>query len=83
MENEFMTYAPYIVIVVAYLIQNNVFVKPEQLEKKHREILHDMEEKFATKSDLNNAKDDTEELKDKIDRMEDKIDKMYNKLFEG
>lgn len=78
-----MTYAPYIVIVVAYLIQNNVFVKPEQLEKKHREILQDIEEKYATKSDLNNTKDDTEELKDKIDRMEDKIDKMYNKLFGG
>ena len=76
-------YAPYIVIVVAYLIQNNVFVKPEQLEKKHREILEDIEDKYATKTELKSNKDDTEELKDKIDRMEDKIDKIYNKMFEG
>ena len=78
-----MAYAPYIVIVIAYLVQNNIFVKPEQLEKKHREILQDIEEKYATKSDLKNTSDDTEEMKEKIDRLEDKIDKMYNKLFGG
>ena len=76
MENEFMTYAPYIVIVVAYLIQNNIFVKPEQLEKKHREILEDMEKRFTSKSDFANMKEDVEEMKETIN-------KIYNKLFEG
>lgn len=76
MENQFMTYAPYIVIVVAYLIQNNVFVKPEQLEKKHREILEDMEKRFTSKSDFTNMKEDVEEMKETIN-------KIYNKLIEG
>lgn len=37
-----------------YLIQQRIVVTPEQLEKKHREILDDVENKFAT---LNSVKD--------------------------
>ena len=43
-------YAPYAAIVIMYLIQNKVFVRPSDLEKKHREILKEIKEDFV---DLN------------------------------
>ena len=35
---EIEEYAPYLVIFLMFVWQNNVFVRPEHLEKKHREI---------------------------------------------
>ena len=40
-------FAPYIVIMFLFIWQNNIFVRPEQLEKKHREILDDVKEKYV------------------------------------
>ena len=40
-------YAPYIVIVLVFILQNNFFVRPEQLEKKHREISKETDEKLS------------------------------------
>lgn len=40
-------YAPYVLIVLLFILQNNVFVRPEQLEKKHREILRDVKQDFV------------------------------------
>lgn len=71
------TYIPFIVgYVVVYLIQHNIFVKPEQLEKVHREILSEVEKKYSTKVDTQNLKDD-------ITDMRGKIDKIYDKLIGG
>ena len=39
-------YAPYIVFILMFIWQNGIFVRPEQLEKKHREILKEVEEKI-------------------------------------
>ena len=39
-------YGPYIVIIIAFIIQNNFFVRPEQLEKKHREIEQEVDKKI-------------------------------------
>ena len=36
-------YAPYIVFILLFIWQNNIFVRPDQLEKKHREILDDVD----------------------------------------
>ncbi len=41
------TYAPIIVVVLLFIWQNRVFVTPEQLEKKHREILNDMKKNYV------------------------------------
>lgn len=71
------TYIPFIAgYLVLYLIQHNVFVKPEQLEKAHREILEEVESKYSTKTDTQNLKDD-------ITDMRGKIDKIYDKLIGG
>ena len=65
-----LQYSPVIIVVVMYLIQQKIVVTPEQLEKKHREILDDVENKFAT---LNSVKD----LKEQMGDMKEKIDRIY------
>ena len=69
-------YAPIIVVILLFLIQNRMVVTPEQLEKKHREILDDVSKKYATQSIVN-------ELRSQIHEMVDKIDKIYNILLEN
>lgn len=68
-------YAPIIVVILLFLIQNRMVVTPEQLEKKHREILDDVSKKYATQSIVN-------ELRSQIHEMVDKIDKIYNILID-
>ena len=74
--DEFIKYAPIIVVILLFLIQNRMVVTPEQLEKKHREILEDVSKKYATQSIVN-------ELRSQIHEMVDKIDKIYNILLEN
>jgi len=50
------SYAPYVVILLMFLWQNNVFVRPEQLEKKHREINGEMDTKLRELEDDMQAK---------------------------
>ena len=38
-ESYFVTYAPIIIVVLAFIFKNKIFVTPEQLEKKHKGIL--------------------------------------------
>lgn len=36
--SEIIEFAPFIIIILLFIWQNNIFVKPELLEKKHRQI---------------------------------------------
>lgn len=74
MEN-FIEYSPIIVVVLIFFIQQRIFVTPEQLEKKHREIMEEIEEKFVS---LNSFKD----LKEQFSEVKDKIDKIYDLLID-
>ncbi len=74
MEN-FIEYSPIIVVVLIFFIQQKIFVTPEQLEKKHREIMEEIEEKFVS---LNSFKD----LKEQFSEVKDKIDKIYDLLID-
>ena len=58
-----------------FLIQNRMVVTPEQLEKKHREILDDVSRKYATQSIVN-------ELKNQFHDMAEKINKIYDILID-
>ena len=69
--NNLLHYSPILIAVMVFLIQQRIIVTPEQLEKKHREILKDAEERFAT---LNSVKD----LKEQFSDMKEKIDKIYD-----
>jgi Tfp pilus assembly protein PilO len=64
-------YAPIIVVVLVFLIQEKIVVTPEQLEKKHREIIRDVEKRFATLNSLDDLKAQFVEMKDKIDKIYD------------
>jgi len=64
-------YSPIIIAIMVFLIQQRIVVTPEQLEKKHREILKDADERFATLSSVH-------DLKEKFTDMKEKIDKIYD-----
>ena len=74
MEN-LLIYSPILIAVMAFLIQERIFVRPEQLEKKHREIMDEIEQKFVS---LRSFKD----LKDQFSEVKEKIDKMYDLLID-
>lgn len=69
-------YSPVIVVVVCFLVQQKIVVTPEQLEKKHREIIKDTEQKFVTI-------DSYHDLKSNFSEMKEKIDKIYDCLIMG
>ena len=71
----FIEYYPIIVVILIFFIQQKIFVTPEQLEKKHREIIEEIEEKFVS---LNSFKD----LKEQFSEVKDKIDKIYDLLID-
>ena len=71
----FIEYSPIIVVILIFFIQQKIFVTPEQLEKKHREIMEEIEEKFVS---LNSFKD----LKEQFSEVKDKIDKIYDLLID-
>ena len=54
-----------------FFVQQKIFVTPEQLEKKHREIIDEMEEKFVSIISFKDLKDQFSEVKEKIDKMYD------------
>lgn len=66
---QFLQYSPVIIVVVMYLIQQRIVVTPEQLEKKHREILEDVQDRFASLNSVNDLKEQVFEMKEKIDRI--------------
>lgn len=66
-------YSPILIAVMIFLIQQRIVVTPEQLEKKHREILKDVEEKFVTLHSFNDLKEQFSEMKEKIDKIYDCI----------
>lgn len=71
--NNLLHYSPVIIAVIVFLIQQRIIVTPEQLEKKHREILKDAEERFATLSSVKDLKEQVCDMKDKIDKIYDCI----------
>lgn len=68
-------YAPLILVLIMFCINYRIFVNPVDLEKKHREILSDIDNKYASKTTV-------EELKSQFHDMAEKIDKIYNILID-
>lgn len=68
-----LQYSPILVAVMIFLIQQRIIVTPEQLEKKHREIIGDIEERFVSIHSFNDLKEQFSEMKEKIDRIYDFI----------
>ena len=68
-----LKYAPSVVVILAIIFQYNLFVTPEKLEIKHREIMKDVAQTYTTKEQYN-------DLKTQLADMQKKIDKMYDIL---
>ena len=67
-------YGPIALVIIALLIQWNIFVTPEKLEVKHREILEEVADKYTTKEMSN-------QFNLKLDDMQRKIDRIYDKII--
>ena len=76
MEKYVIRYLPVGVVFVALIFQYNLFVTPEKLEVKHREILADIAQTYSTKEQYN-------DLKGQLNVMQAKIDKIYDVIMEG
>lgn len=76
MEKYFQRYLPYCIVCLALIFQYNLFVTPETLEIKHREILQDVSKSYTTKEQYN-------DLKSQLNAMQAKIDKIYDVVIEG
>ena len=78
-------YAPYVVIFLLFIWQNNVFVRPEELEKKHREILNDIKKDFvelnAYKEFQNHVLQEIAGIKKNIDDNFDDLKNMLAKFW--
>lgn len=74
MKDTVIKYAPTAILVVGLIIQWNLFVTPQQIEIKHREILRDVAQIYVPKEQYNMQ---YAELKTQITNMQTKIDKIY------
>ena len=67
----FLYYSPMIIVIVIFLIQQRIVVTPEELERKHREIITDIENRFVTRNSYDDLKSQFSEIKEKIDKIYD------------
>lgn len=68
---KYLYYAPIIVVVLIFLRNERIVVTPEQLEKKHREILKDIEKRFTSINSFDGLKSQFTDMKEKIDKIYD------------
>lgn len=62
-------YAPLAVVIIGLIFQWNLFVTPEKLEIKHRQVLMDVASMYTTKEQHNDLKDEINDMKKKIDKI--------------
>lgn len=74
MEKYIYKYLPICIVIIALLFQYNLFVTPEKLEVKHREILTDIALTYTTKEQYH-------DLKEQLNLMQTKIDKIYDVII--
>ena len=55
-KDNIIKYAPIIIVVLSIIFQWNLFVTPEKLEIKHREILKDVSNTYSTKEQYDDLK---------------------------
>jgi len=70
-KDSIMKYAPIILLVIALIFQYNLFVTPEKLEQKHREILNDVSQSYTTKAEFDIVKSQLIDVNKKLDKIYD------------
>lgn len=77
-------YAPIIIVVLLFMWQNNVFIKPEVLEKKHREILEEIEKKFNDKYvEVNAYKEFQNHIYSELEKVTTGIEELKDFIMKG
>ncbi len=79
MDEKIIEFAPIIIIILAFIWQNKIFVKPEELEKKHREILNDMKQSFV---ELNAYKEFQTHVLKEFENVKDEMTKGFGEIKE-
>lgn len=70
----FRQYAPWLLLVVMFVMQYNIFVTPAELERRTLEIYQNIATRYATK-------EQTDDLKASLTDIQKKIDKIYEKIM--
>ena len=66
-------YSPIAVVVIALILQWNMFATPIDVEKKHREILNEVAERYMTKEQATDFRIQLNDMQNKIDKIYDVI----------
>ena len=68
---DYIDFAPVLIAVIIFALQTKIFVTPETLEKKHREIMNECQKRFASVIYIEELKNQWGEIKEKIDKIYD------------
>ena len=66
-------YSPIAFVVIAILLQWQMFARPADIEVLHREILIEVSNKYMTKEQANDMKLQLKDIQVKIDKIYDKV----------
>ena len=82
--DKWIEYAPLIIVVIAYIYQNNVFVRPEQLERMHRLIIDEIENKLRDKYvEVNAYKEFQSHMYSELEKISSSLDDLKSFLMGG
>lgn len=81
---DIIEFAPVIVVVLLFMWQNNVFIKPEVLEKKHREILDEIEKRFKDRYvEVNAYKEFQNHIYSELEKVTTGIEELKEFIMKG
>lgn len=70
-KNNLLKFAPSFLVIFGFILQYNLFVTPQELEIKHREIVSEISNNYVTKAEMSNFKDTISDMQKKIDKIYD------------
>lgn len=78
--DKIIEFAPYIIVILLFLWQNKVFVRPADLERKHREILKDVKQDYV---ELNAYREFQNHVMLEFKNIQNKIDEGFADIKEA
>lgn len=78
--DKFVEYAPIIIVVLMFFVQQKIFVTPEQMSEKFGQFEQHLEEKFVLQKAYDVA---IEKLEAGYNSISEKLDKIYDILIKG
>lgn len=69
--NDYANWGGYALCIIVLLFQAHLFVRPTELEKKHKAIMDEVAEKYISKEVFNIYKQDLNEIKTQVNKIYD------------